>query len=443
VKDTVDVHALEQKLGIKQVNDWYKVSAKELRKELSIVKEKYGSFYNMLQQLYPHHNWDPIALSKQFRDVWRDKNAQRKAIEEMGKSLGIKELNDWHKVTGKDVSSLTFISRYYNGSLIGALKELYPQHDWNSELFHTKGYWNDENAQREALEKFGREHLGVKELDDWNHVNVTEVPRKLHFIKSRYNGSVTRALQHLYPHHDWKSLKPPKTSKGYWNDIGVQRDALEKYGREHLGVKELDDWYSVLGKDVELPFIKTHYRNSLYEALAKLYPQRNWDPLRFVRVPVNYWSSKQTQREELERVGREKFGVKTLNDWYTVAALNRNEVLKELKFIKKEYGSLCSALKSLIPEHKWDPLRFPRVSQGYWKEPEVVQSYHNLFLQWKNENNIQKVSDWYLLPTPQLRLLHKVSKSIFGTTSKMLRTWFPETGIVRDNHQQSELQVER
>src|SRR5438128_2224085 len=77
-------------------------------------------------------------------------------------------------------------------------QKLYPQHKWNSVQFSTipRGYWNDEDNQRNYLDKIGRE-LGVKEMDDWYNVSVDEVKRKASFIS--YYDSLFDALQKLYP----------------------------------------------------------------------------------------------------------------------------------------------------------------------------------------------------------------------------------------------------
>jgi hypothetical protein len=77
--------------------------------------------------------------------------------------------------------------------------------------------------------------------------------------------------------------------------------------------------YYVRGEDVKhhLSFIKG-YNSSLISALKKLFPQHNWDPTRFQMIPRGSWSDANAQIQALEKLGREKFGVKELDDWYHV-----------------------------------------------------------------------------------------------------------------------------
>jgi hypothetical protein len=225
------------------------------------------------------------------------------------------------------------------------------------------GYWKSKSVQRAALEQFGREKLGVKELDDWYSVKTNDLMHNLSFIRTHY-GTLHKALEKLYPQHEWNPLRFHRTPQRYWNDESHQKQALEALGKT-LGVKELDDWYGVSARRVykELKFV--HQYKSLFEVLKKFYPQHDWDPLYFHRVPQGYWSNVESHRHALESFGRELFGVKELDDWYKVAA---TDVQRGLKGFVSQYGSLFEALKKLYPEHNWDPLRFSVVPRGYWRD---------------------------------------------------------------------------
>jgi hypothetical protein len=249
--------------------------------------------------------------------------------------------------------------------------------------------------------------------------------------------SLYDALKKFYPQHDWDPLRFSRVPQGYWTDENTQRAALERFGREKLGVKELDDWYSVSAVDVhkELTFLSKKY-GSLFDVLKRFYPQHNWDPLRLSRVPNGYWTDENTQRAALERYGREKLGIKELDDWYSVSALN---VHKELSFLSKKYRSLYEALEKLYPQHNWDPLRFTRAPYGYWQQPNIVQEYHNMFMNWKRTHAIRTVADLYQLSPRQVNLFKRAAKGIFGSQRKMLEEWFPD--VVWQSQFTSQLQL--
>jgi hypothetical protein len=52
----------------------------------------------------------------------------------------------------------------------------------------------------------------------------------------------------LYIIHNIDMVSGKSASKLSKEDWHIQRDSLERYGKEYFGVKELDDWYSVKSK---------------------------------------------------------------------------------------------------------------------------------------------------------------------------------------------------
>jgi hypothetical protein len=338
----------------------------------------------------------------------------------------------------------TFTKRYVNRSTFATTKEEVHRnlinapdklnvHNSNSPKTSKapRGFWKDINTQRNALEKIGTQ-LGVKELNDWYSVDRKTITRELSFISNIYKGSLYTTLKEIYPQHDWNPLKFTKVPKGYWKDANTQRTALEKIGSE-LGVKELDDWYTVDRGFVtsKLTFISNYYNCSLYSTLKELYPQHNWDPLKFSKVPNNYWADTNTQRDALEKLGVQ-LGVKQLDDWYNISGKN---VISELNFIKHYYqGSLYITLKELYPQHVWDPLKFSQIPRGFWQKSSTIEEFRSIFEKWKQQYDIHRLKDWYQLPPEQLKLFHKASYGIFGSVTKMLQEWFPDTKWTDEIH---------
>jgi hypothetical protein len=294
------------------------------------------------------------------RGYWCDLHTQRAALESLGREkLGVKSLDDWYSVSLKDVKQeLSFITTRYKDSLFAALKKLYPHHNWDPLRRCTqvpRGHWSSEHAQRDALERLGREKLGVKELDDWYAVNAMDVKKELSFIYSHYSGSLFTALKKLYPHHNWDPLKLSKhVPKRYWSDEHAQRDALERLGREKFGVKELDDWYSVHSTDVkkELSFISTHYNSSLLRALKKLYPQHNWNPLKFCVAPQGYWKKHSTMDEMKNLIDsiRQKYNITALHEWQN---MSREDLMLFTRTATALFGGKEKLLRTWYPNHSW------------------------------------------------------------------------------------------
>jgi hypothetical protein len=389
-----------RELGVREMEDWYKVPMKEVSKRASFLGWRYGTLHKALSTLLPEYKWDPLRFASTPQQLFKDVANQKHKLELIGKHLGVKELDDWYKFSGTEIAKkATFIYTYYNRSLLKTLQSIYPEHNWDPSKFVRvpADYWNDDNNQRSHLESVGKE-LGIKELDDWYKVSATEISSKVSFLKTRrYNGSLYTALKKLYPHHNWDPTKFSRTPQGHWSSLPNQKEFLDGIGKK-LGVQTLDDWYKFSSTEVYniTPFIKSHYRGSLLECLRNLYPEHNWDPLKFARVPHSYWNDEVHQRERLDAVGRE-LGVKELNDWYKFTIY---DVRNKLPFITSHYqSSLRMALERLHPEHNWDPEAFSRVPGGYWNSIENQRDRLNAI---GVEFGVKELDDWYKISSSQV-----------------------------------------
>src|SRR5690606_14358168 len=92
---------------------------------------------NTLQSLYPEYEWNPLQFKTVPHHLYQHPENQKKALDSIAAQLGITTAEDWYAVTLKDVlhTGDSVISNYYNSSLFVALKNIYPQFDWNPLLF--------------------------------------------------------------------------------------------------------------------------------------------------------------------------------------------------------------------------------------------------------------------------------------------------------------------
>lgn len=94
----------------------------------------------------------------------------------------------------------------------------------------------------------------------------------------------------------------PRKHINFWKSKNNQRDFLENYAKT-VGLKSLEDWHQIKGADVVLQdkfawsnqtkaggtFLNKYYSESVFLALTHLYPNYNWKPWKFSRVPQDYW----------------------------------------------------------------------------------------------------------------------------------------------------------
>jgi hypothetical protein len=145
-----------KQLKIKEMSDWYNVSAKvtETSRKIPInffqsfmgiggttlLANKYsGSMTQMLSKLYPEREWLPWKFKKQSRYIWTEKT-KRDFMDWAGKQLNVKEKSDWYKVTITEIINLggkrALVDKNNNLSLSRLLTVAYPEEKWEFSKLH-------------------------------------------------------------------------------------------------------------------------------------------------------------------------------------------------------------------------------------------------------------------------------------------------------------------
>ena len=85
-----------RELGVNHLEDWYTVSRHEVCNKLRFISKQYrNNLLSALKDIYPHFNWDSSRFKHVIHGHWTDLNNQRNQLEQIGKQLGVKELDDW------------------------------------------------------------------------------------------------------------------------------------------------------------------------------------------------------------------------------------------------------------------------------------------------------------------------------------------------------------
>jgi hypothetical protein len=267
----------------------------------------------------------------------------RQQLEKVGREFGVRALDDWYKVPRSLLyKKCQFINKYYS-DLFTALKELYPHHSWSKSAFMVapRNYWSDLSNQRTRLEQVATE-LNIKELDEWSSVsNKRQIYQKCPFIAKQY-GDLFTTLKTLYPNHVWKE----SDFKGsYWDNVENQRKRLEEVALE-LGVKELDDWYKVNRRYVHkrASFIYSCYGDT-YRALKALYPQHNWNMLRFEKLPRGSWNKDTSLFRDALTEQMKKYNITEYSQWYRLP-------VSDVKLFHK-IANNSKLLQKVFPNMQW------------------------------------------------------------------------------------------
>lgn len=140
--------------------------------------------------------------------------------------------------------------------------------------------------------------------------------------------------------------------------------------------------------DADSLFVLKLHGKSFYKSLVELYPEFQFDVMRFKHLPPGFWDQEDNHRLFLENLMKIlKF--KDLDDFY---ALPHNEFIQYGGIsLLQRHGSLWNVLKSVYPDHNWLPWRFHSAPQGFW----LVEKNRRDYLKWLEQKlELRSAEDW-------------------------------------------------
>ena len=219
---------------------------------------------------------------------------------------------------------------------------------------------------------------------------------------------------------------------GRWGRIENQRQFCEELSKK-LSFSSINDFYSLS----RFQFLKyggrsllKKYNTSIYQLLQKVYPEINWDPLRFNNIPRGYWNSKTNQKKFFDTLFN-TFGFNNLDNWYSVT---NNLVIQHggKSILQKYNGSLTNALQCIYPDHPWNLLNTQKKSKS--NDPKFRKILASILIK---RFNINKKEDWYRIST---RLIASIPRTKFLMKRNGLFN-FVSTIYSNDNWDKTEFQT--
>lgn len=307
-----------------------------------------------------------FAKDKTIR--WTSEN-KKECLDWLSQELGIQSSEDWYKVTledlnGKEVSGL--LHHHYNDSIYRAVVSEYAQFVWNPWMFAVppKGWNSDEKVQRQFFDWLS-DTSQLRNKEDWYSLDPSEViQRGGESILNKYDGSLSRALQRLYPEYRWQSWKfRPRVSSSL---IQKHRNYFDSMALS-LGIETLEDWYNYTcnfnRKVPQMKNILKYYDQSLVRALTHVYPEHNWQVWRFKQVPKSYWTDQKNMSNYF--------------DWLS----NKLKLDEERNWESISVKQVC-ALGATFPLRKWGGMReilsFLHIASNLRKIPVTKSQQHVL-----------------------------------------------------------------
>lgn len=279
-------------------------------------------------------------------------------MEEMGAVLGFQRPEDWYQIRQshfREHGGWMMLITYYKGSVIEAVRELYPDEDWLEWKFGRApdDFWDDVQNRWRYLIWLG-EKLGYEKPEDWYGITKKSFMENhgYGFLYSCYRNAPLEAVRDIYPQlfvHPWKFKKGG--NKLWSNDDGMKRRYLDWLFSEMV-FEDPEDWYRITAKDFYNNhgggLLKNHFGNSPLIAVTTTYPELD---LR----PENFAVSKKSQRHL--------------------------------------YDIACGIQgRELLFDYRHPSLRFP--DSGYKMELDVFDAQTGLALEYQGEQHYLAVEIW-------------------------------------------------
>jgi hypothetical protein len=336
---------------------------------------RFGRLYGHFWCQHRHSSTSTLAWTKSDKAVprgfWKAAANRKQFFDWFAKHLNLRRMEDWYSVTKSQIdeegAAQSIIRRYYQGNLIHALKEAYPEHQWELTRFVNKRLVEvpkETEEQRAVFDRLGK-NLGIQDLNGWYSYTKGDIihDREAKYLLAKHGDSLRSAIKAAYPDHSWLDWRFAEVARNFWNQPENQKMYLEWLGKNQLGIQTLNDWYNIqLPAESTPPELRSllvmYHNNSLASALMSVYPQHDWEPWRFPVLPRWFWKDSEDALpfqaryiSYLEKL----LHISSMDSWYRVS----REDIRALggKEFPDRLGVL-GVLRRVYPDHPWDPKFF-------------------------------------------------------------------------------------
>jgi hypothetical protein len=196
---------LELELGVKQKDDWYRVTYEDMKENGAggVLSKYQDSLFAALKAIYPDFKWQAQNFTHTTKGYWDDISHQRAFFERLARTLKVKSADDWYDVKGSEVMKRggSGILSKYDNSLYTALKSIYPEYQLQPWRFNItpKGFWEHSalDNQKAFLDDLKKQR-GIKTPTDWSRISHAEIIRNGGGALLKLHGSLTNALEKVY-----------------------------------------------------------------------------------------------------------------------------------------------------------------------------------------------------------------------------------------------------
>eukprot|EP01118_Nematostelium_gracile_P006691 TRINITY_DN2154_c0_g1_i1.p1 TRINITY_DN2154_c0_g1~~TRINITY_DN2154_c0_g1_i1.p1 ORF type:complete len:503 (+),score=96.97 TRINITY_DN2154_c0_g1_i1:89-1597(+) len=289
--------------------------------------------------------------------------------------------------------------------------------------------WDKDN-EKTFFDVYLVDKLGLKSKEDWYKVTQEDV-FKLGgegLLRTVYDGSLTKALQSVYPDHKWFPWKfPERLSPGSWTNMQIRTDLME-YLKSQLNLQTMEDWYTVTQKDIYDhgggSLLMRYHHNSAADMITSMFPEHYWDFNKFHQTPRGASHRLRLEKQVVNNIAKQ-LNITKMEDWYSITS-DQIRHCQGADLLYKYHNSPSKMMTSLFPEHKWLLWKFSdRLLPGSWNSMRLQKDFMDYIAK---ELNIVNMDQWYQVTVEHIcdrggrGLLYKYH----GSPSRMITTLFPQ-----------------
>ena len=395
---------LKNKLGYKEMEDWYNITANNIRDNYGGGLTRhyyYNSPIQFLKAVFPEYKWLEWKFKSTAKCFWKYEENHKIYANWLKNELGYKEMEDWYNITANNIRDNYgggLLSSYYDNSPIRFLKSVFPEYEWLEWKFiqTTKGFWKDEENHKKYAQWLGKK-LGYTKEEDWYNItgNIIAENDGGGLLACYYEDSPIQFVKkNIFSESEWLEWKFLSTPSGFWKDEENHK-IYANWLKNELGYKEMEDWYNITHNIVVENYggglLASYYNYSPIKFLKALFPEYTWLEWRFGMASLNTWNIIENHIKYAEWLGK-KLEYTKEEDWYniTVKIMADNNI----------GGLLChyydnspiQFLRGVFPDYEWIEWKFIQTPNHYWNDINNQKKYAKWL---ENKLGYTKREDWY------------------------------------------------